>query len=263
MPPFIEANWLSLISILIGIVVAYVFYRLQKKDSASAAQERKKHATTELLDVVESYIINKQTLSDNVIENLVSASERDHSVQLRPTCTATSLLQDVALRLQRSRHLDIPQKSEYSLKIEELIRDIRNRIEPALLERLTADIQNKIAQVEALVPGEKIEEARKQLATLATLTEQKREIIIKRSESKDLDFLGPLLAGVVGLMASMFLGSKALNDIASSPFDIFGKIFPYIGGLMAIVVALQIGVTVLRIRKRSRQEHHEKRNDES
>ena len=116
---FLETNWLSIVSIVIGIVVAYFFYRLQKKDAASASLERKKHATAELLDVVESYIINKQRLSEQVIENLIHASERDHSVALRPVCTGVSLLQDVALRLQRSRHLDIPQKSEYSEKIEQ------------------------------------------------------------------------------------------------------------------------------------------------
>ena len=67
MQQFFENNWLSILSILIGIVVAYVFYRLQKKDGASASAERKKHATLELLDVVESYIINKQHLSEGVI----------------------------------------------------------------------------------------------------------------------------------------------------------------------------------------------------
>ena len=114
MQTFLENNWLSIVSILIGILVAYVFYRLQKKDSASASAERKKRATAELLDVVESYIINKQRISEHVINNLIHASERDHQVALRPDCTSVSLLQDVALRLQRSRHLDIPQKSEYS-----------------------------------------------------------------------------------------------------------------------------------------------------
>lgn len=103
MQQFLENNWLSILSIVIGIVVAYIFYRLQKNDTASASAERKKHATAELLDVVESYIINKQRLSELVIENLIHASERDHSVALRPACTAVSLLQDVALRLQRSR----------------------------------------------------------------------------------------------------------------------------------------------------------------
>lgn len=75
---------------------------------------RKKHARTELLYVIETYIINKQHLTESVIDNLTHASERDYSVVLQPGCTAVSLLPDVGLRLQVSRHLDIPQKSEYS-----------------------------------------------------------------------------------------------------------------------------------------------------
>ncbi|WP_124136016.1 hypothetical protein [Pseudomonas aeruginosa] len=100
MSDFFTANWLSIASILIGVLVAYVFYRLQRKDSASAASERTKHATADLLDVVESYVINKQELSRKLIDNLIEASERLHAVSLTPTCTPITLLQDVALRLQ-------------------------------------------------------------------------------------------------------------------------------------------------------------------
>jgi uncharacterized membrane-anchored protein YhcB (DUF1043 family) len=263
MNQFIETNWLSLVSILIGIVVAYVFYRLQKKDTTSAANERKKHATNELLDVVESYIINKQALSEDVIENLVQASERDHAVQLRPLCTATSLLQDVALRLQRSRHLDIPQKSEYSLKIEELIRDIRSQVEPRPLERLTTDIQQAITQLEAVIPDEKREEVRKQLSQLAALTEKKREIVLRRADASDYDLIGPVVAGLAGLTASLFLGSKALSNMASSPLSpLFEKLFPILGGVVGMAILLQVLVLVLRIRKRSQQGRKDGRSDE-
>ena len=122
---FIESNWLSILSIIIGILVSFFFYWLQRKQGASATAQRKKRATAELLDVVESYIINKQRLSEQIIDNLIYASERDHVVDLRPSCTSVTLLQDVALRLQRSRHLDIPQKSDYSEAIELLIREIQ------------------------------------------------------------------------------------------------------------------------------------------
>lgn len=258
MNQFIETNWLSLVSIIIGIVVAYVFYRLQKKDSTSAANERKKHATNELLDVVESYIINKQALSEDVIENLVQASERDHAVQLKPLCTATSLLQDVALRLQRSRHLDIPQKSEYSLKIEELIRDIRSQVELRPLEQLTTDMKQVVAQLEAIIPDEKREEAHKQLSQLAALTEKKREIVIRRAESNTYDFIGPVFAGLAGLVGSLFLGSRVLTDMAPSPLSpLLEKMFPILGGVVGVTVILQVLVLVFRIRKRSHQRPRE------
>lgn len=96
---FLENNWLSIVSILIGIIVSYVFYKFQKNDSISASVERKRHATDELIDLVESYIINKQQFSEDIIENLIAATERSYSVNLRANCSAISILQDVAFRL--------------------------------------------------------------------------------------------------------------------------------------------------------------------
>jgi len=265
MQQFIENNWLSLLSILIGIVVAYTFYRFQKKGSASASQERKKHASNELLDVVESYIINKQTLSDRVIDNLIFASERDHAVQLRPACTAISLLQDVALRLQRSRHLDIPQKSEYSLNIEKLIQEIRNRSEPAPLELLTSEIRNTLTEIEALVPEENRENARKRLASLAMLSERERELSSKRIESTELvQLLVPTMAGLLAVFATVFIGSRTLLKNITTPLSsVFGKLFPLIvGGLVLSVVILQVVLILLRIRRRSQETYQGSRHDE-
>jgi len=243
MQQFLESNWLSILSIVIGIVVAYIFYRLQKKDAASASAERKKHATYELLDVVESYIINKQRLSEHVIENLIHASERDHSVALRPTCTAISLLQDVALRLQRSRHLDIPQKSEYSEKIEELIRETREHREPTRLNELNTD-------------------ARKILDSLASIVERKSELSLKNEKSKELTMImATTLLGVSTALATSLIGSKIFDSVTTSPItSIFSKLFPLMGALLAVVVALQVTVTALRIRRRDSKNSDEKQN---
>jgi MFS superfamily sulfate permease-like transporter len=254
MQQFIETNWLSLLSILIGIVVAYVFFRLQRKDSASASQERKKNATNELLDVVESYIINKQRLSEHVIDNLIFASERDHAVVLRPSCTAISLLQDVALRLQRSRHLDIPQKSEYSEKIEELIREIRDRSEHAPLQHLNQQITQKLAEVEALVPAEKREEARRQLSALATLSERQRDLSLKRDESS-WTWMATTTAmmGLMTAVATSIVGSKVFDMFSSVAQPLERKIDPIAAVLVFVVVLFELVALVVRIQRRSNE----------
>jgi hypothetical protein len=74
MMTFIEINWLTLASVLIGLLVTYFFYRLQKMDLLSAREKRWKRAHEELIDVIESFVINKQELSDATIENLIEAS---------------------------------------------------------------------------------------------------------------------------------------------------------------------------------------------
>ena len=255
MQAFIEANWLTLVSILIGVLVAFMFYRLQKKDSASASHERKKHATNELLDVVESYIINKQNLSEHVVDNLVFASERDHVVSLRGGCTAISLLQDVALRLQRSRHLDIPQKSEYSLKIEELIREIRERREPPPLDHLNKEFQQNLAILENLIPSEKRDEAKKALNALASVAEKRSEMTAKRSvDDSVFQLAAPLLAGIASSLAAGTLASKFFSDgLTSVTSVLFSKVFPIFAGALLVMLTLLVLTIALRIRRRGRE----------
>lgn len=255
MKAFLENNWLSIISIIIGVVVSYVFYRLQKKDAASASAERKKHATTELLDVVESYIINKQRLAEQVIENLIYASERDHTVALRPTCTAVSLLQDVALRLQRSRHLDIPQKSEYSEKIELLIREIREHRQPVRLDELNAEMAGKLAELESLLQPERRVEARVILSALAGMTERQRDLSLRNEESKErILAVTTALFGVTATLATLLIGSKVFETVAvPSTISLLGKFFPVMGAALALIVTLQFLMTVLRIKRRKNE----------
>lgn len=253
MQPFVENNWLSILSIVIGIVVAYVFYRLQKKDAASASAERKKHATVELLDVVESYIINKQRLSEQVIENLIHASERDHSVALRPTCTAVTLLQDVALRLQRSRHLDIPQKSEYSEKIEQLIKETHGSREPIRLDELNTEISEKLMVLESLLLPERQDEARKILTSIASLSEKKREVSLRTEESQErVMTMATTLLGVAATLATALIGSKVFDTVTTSAVaPIFEELLPMMGVVLALVVAVEFIPMALRIKRRT------------
>ena len=71
-----------------------------------------------MLDILENNIVNKQKVSEESVYNLLAASEREYQVNLRDICTPVTLLQYVGLRLQRSRHLDIAQKTEYAAQIE-------------------------------------------------------------------------------------------------------------------------------------------------
>lgn len=218
MSDFFSANWLSIASILIGVLVAYIFYRLQRKDSASAASERTKHATADLLDVVESYIINKQELSRKLIDNLIEASERLHGVSLTPACTPITLLQDVALRLQRSRHLDIPQKTDYSVKIDELIVYVKAELEPLTWERLKADSSQIIAEVLEVVPEEHRPGVEKNLEVLGMIGEIARNEghLYRFDEDQNrlswISLASTVMAGIAAALTASSIGTKFFFD---------------------------------------------------
>jgi hypothetical protein len=260
MEQLIENNWLSLLSIGIGILVACLFHHQQRKDSTLAVHQRKKHATDELLDVIESHIINKQPLSQYVIENLVLASERDHAVSLRATCHPTALLQDVALRFQRSRHLDIPQKTEYYLKIEELIRKLKENREPSLHDQMSAEVGQELAQFETLVPEDKREEVRKRLARLISVADGQRALSSRKEQGNPVFFgTGAALAGVIAALATGLIGSglydvvvsSAFNRLSSPTLNNLSQALPIIGAVVLIPVLYLATTTVLRIRRRS------------
>ncbi|HEY0490919.1 MAG TPA: hypothetical protein VGD30_15520 [Telluria sp.] len=249
---FIENNWLSILSIIIGILVSCFFFWLQQKQGASATAERKKRATVELLDVVESYIINKQRLSEQVIDNLIYASERDHVVDLRPACTAVSLLQDVALRLQRSRHLDIPQKSDYSEAIELLIREIRTHREPLRAKDLDEKLSRELVSLLNLLPYEKATEAQQLLTTITTRV-QKRAMENQAKHTKDLVAASiSLLFGVLAMVTTGVLGNKAFAAISSDALaSTLAKVSPVFGVTMLGTLVLAALVIAIRARKTS------------
>jgi hypothetical protein len=219
---FLENNWLSIVSILIGILVSYVFYRFQKNDSISASSERKKHALAELIDLVESYIINKQEVSEDVIDNLIMATERYHSVVLRPSCSAISMLQDVALRLQRSRHLDIGQKSEYSEKIRLLIFEVRNNARPSHVALVNFEIKDRFFELENLLKPGNEEAANKLFSEISDLIDKRMEVSLRSYEDNEsfrkLRTIASSLLGITATLAVFVVGSKLAPELGTSIF---------------------------------------------
>ncbi|QJP97034.1 hypothetical protein [Pseudomonas fluorescens] len=229
---FLISNWISIASIFIGFGGSYLFYRLQQNNSVSASSERTKHATVELLDVVESYIINKQDLSRSLIDNLIQASERFHTVLLRPSCTPVTLLQDVALRLQRSRHLNIPQKTEYSTKIDELITKVKSELEPLTWEKMKADTAQIISGVLEVVPEEHKEQVEKSLHVLGMIGEiAKNEGLLVSMADK----VGP--SSWMSVTAMGVAASLAVSVVASRVFFGSGDLLSSEEGRLILILA--------------------------
>ena len=199
---------LSAISISVGFIVGYIFYRLQKRDVASVERERVKRAKEELLNVIESHIINKQQFAEELIHNLIVASEREHQVGLKDFCTPTTLLQDVELRLQKSGHLDIAQKREYSDQIEQTIATIEEQ-----RNEVPEEAKEPLEFVGVLEDAIQNGETQKGLETIALLKEKltKAPIPVRAeyaTKSERLQLMTSLITGISVIIATFLLTSE-------------------------------------------------------
>ncbi len=227
---------LSVVSIVIGAIVGYVFYRLQKRDVASAEVERIKQARAEILDILENNIINKQKISEEAIHNLLAASEREHNISLRNLCTPVTLLQDVALRLHRSRHLDIAQKTEYATYIGETILMIAesNKV-------ISAEAKHPIElakSIESAIQSNQPDKALENLSLLKTelneLTATKKEPYISNNERWQL------LASIIAALGTMIALFSVIADLPAYKEAIVTNLSSSIIGLLVTTALLAL-----------------------
>lgn len=109
-----DIKWLELgISSIPGLIVSCGIFLIQSKTAINAKKERQKQARFEMLDIIEGYVVNKIDISVEFITALVSAIQREYGIVWTDEANTITLLQDVALRLQKSKHLDVHQKNEY------------------------------------------------------------------------------------------------------------------------------------------------------
>ncbi len=200
---------LSVVSILFGIFVSYVFYRLQKRDVVSAQEERTHRATEELKDVLESYVINKKEFSKDTIRHLISASERAHRIELNDVCTPTSLLQDVSLGLQKSRHLDVTQKVEYADHIVKSINQLTaSKVEMPTTVRSNLELIDSLEK--AIQEGNK-ETTIEKVSILRNSLTRLEQPIISNSSSRSSFLTETVTIGLMGVLVSYL----SLTDLLS------------------------------------------------
>ena len=225
---------LTVTSIIVGFLVGYAFYRLQKRDVASARVERVKRAKEELLDIIESQIINKQQFAEELIHNLIVASEREHQVGLKDFCTPVTLLQDVALRLQKSRHLDIVRKSEYSDQIEQTITTINEHH-----TEVPEDAKESLELVGVLEDTIQNDEKQKSLETIAALKKKLVKAPLPVSTeyvmiSERLQQFTSLITGIAGVIVTFIIATEFFGVAVDLDRSLQNTIIPTI--LIAIIL---------------------------
>jgi hypothetical protein len=224
---------LSVISIIVGAIVGYVFYRLQKRDVASAEIERINRAREEMLDILESNVVNKQNISEETIYNLLAASEREYRVSLRDICTPITLLQDVTLRLHRSRHLDINQKTDYSARLEKVILEISESS-----REISADSTDPIEIARTVEEAIKNNEQEKALENLLLL---KRELSTLTAVSKAGDQpeeRWQLIASFIAAAGTMVAVFASIADISGIMRDFGVELIAATIGTVAVAVSI-------------------------
>lgn len=249
---FITNYWveivLSVISIIVGAIVGYVFYRLQKRDVTSAQSERIKRAHEELLDVIESYIINKQNISENTIYNLLDASERQYQVDLRAVSTPITLLQDVALRLQKSRHLDVTQKSGYSTEIEKIISSITD-LHKEIPEGAKMPLEI-VATAEAALENNEKEKALEAIGHLKQ--ELSKPLVSLRAENEPTTERWQVLTSLIAGIGTVVATFVAIADFTG----VLGTVgIELIASFLTLITI--ITVIVIYVRRVAKQSTHE------
>jgi len=128
----VEKNWQNiLIALSITIGVGFFFFILTpwgiKKFLKTAEVERRKRASENILDLLESSLILKQDMDSRKILHLLSAIGRENEVDVSSYYPIKSLLEDLELRFEKSKHLDSAQKLDYTRKIESMIDDFEKK----------------------------------------------------------------------------------------------------------------------------------------
>lgn len=139
------SNWLSIVVTIVLTLVGVVgTQRYIRKEVTSARKERHTQAKENLLNILETQIVNNKQISSRTVNNLIDAMDRKYSVKLSDNVTEITILQDLQLRISESRHLDASQKQEYTELIEDEVRSIKEESESPDIQKEKKEIIDEI-----------------------------------------------------------------------------------------------------------------------
>ena len=197
--------WQSLlISIGGALVIGFLYYLLQIRRLGSATSERLSRALKELVDTVETDVINGQEISRNVLSRLIKAASRAHNVDLKRVCSPISLAEDVELRLETNRYLDSNKKQDY-------IKQVRTAIENMQAPEAPTPVRQpeELTRLKAAITADNKEQALQIIESLSRLPYRREEELlqlIKRAEARRVQ----LMSLVIGIITAIIATTVAL-----------------------------------------------------
>ena len=188
-------------TILITVIAGLIFFTagqyIWRYKENSAEYERYKKAKETVIDVLESSLINKQSISPERIKHIISAAEREQNVELIDS--PKSLVENLELRFEKSKHLDSEQQRHYIDQIEEMIAKIDRE---SIISSMPLSYEEILISLKENIEAEKKDDALKDLEKLSTnikeLSPRSRQIYTISRLTNVLIFLsGMLLMGVI------------------------------------------------------------------
>jgi len=218
---FIKAYWQN---IMVSIIVGFIFFVLSsmvfKIRERSVAFERYKKAKGTILDILESSLINKQEPTQYRIKHIIQAAQREENVELRDS--PLTLLEDLELRFEKSRHLDTNQQTYFINQIEELISQIetedRIRLVPLSYEKILESLKSNIES------GKKEDS----IADLNNLTNKLSES--SKSPDTDMSNITRMISVLVAVVTIVLI----LSDLLKTSF-------------LPVIVSIFIGYILYRL----------------
>ena len=111
-------------NIIISISVGLIFFVLGPLglwfSKRKIRVEKTKKAKENLLDLVESMLVNNENITESRLSSLFFAVSRENGINLEIENDILDLIEDLILRFQRSKHLSAEQKDEYIKSLETL-----------------------------------------------------------------------------------------------------------------------------------------------
>jgi hypothetical protein len=117
-------------SIIVSLIIGAIFFILGPLglwfSGKKVKREKINKAKSELLDLIESMLVNNEKITTSKLVTLFRAVERQNGNNLGLDSDLNNILEDLTLRFARSKHLSSDQKDSYIEKIDALINSITN-----------------------------------------------------------------------------------------------------------------------------------------
>lgn len=120
-------------NIIVSLIAGFIFFVLGPIgvwfSGRKIRLERTRKAKEVLLDLFEGMLVGEETIDEQKLSILFRATEREIDVNLGQRYDIESLLEDVVLRFEKSKHLDAGQKDKYANEVRRLSQEIKVKTE--------------------------------------------------------------------------------------------------------------------------------------
>lgn len=161
-------------NILISLGIGFVFFVLGPMglwfSGRKVRKERIRKAKEVMLDLFEGMIVNQEDITNHKLKKLFGAVEREVEVSIDSAYDLDLLFEDLALRFQRSKHLDASQKNNYIKKLEDLSSELektgvneKERIIPRKYADIITSLENSVNTNDLESTNKILEELKKKI----------------------------------------------------------------------------------------------------